>query len=113
MRTRPLGQSGIDASVIALGTWAIGGWMWGGSDEDEAVRAIHSALDRGINLIDTAPIYGFGHSEIVVGRAIKGRRDTAVIATKCGMVCNTRGRVEDAINRIGTERARSHRGLHL
>lgn len=90
MRTRPLGQSGIDASVIALGTWAIGGWMWGGADEDEAVRAIHAALDRGINLLDTAPIYGFGHSEIVVGRALKGRRDKAVIATKCGMVCNTR-----------------------
>ncbi|MBX3317094.1 MAG: aldo/keto reductase [Phycisphaeraceae bacterium] len=90
MRTRPLGQSGIDASVIALGTWAIGGWMWGGSDEMEAIRAIQSALERGINLIDTAPIYGFGHSEIVVGRALKGRRDMAVIATKCGMVCNTR-----------------------
>lgn len=99
MRTRAIGgagsgggsgSGGIQASVIAMGTWAIGGWMWGGADEDEAVRAIHAALDRGINLFDTAPIYGFGHSEIVVGRALKGRRDKAVIATKCGMVCNTR-----------------------
>ena len=90
MRTRPLGSSEIQASVIAMGTWAIGGWMWGGSDEDEAVRAIRAAIDLGINLIDTAPIYGFGHSELIVGKALKGRRDSAVIATKCGMVANTR-----------------------
>ncbi len=90
MRTRPLGSSGIQASVIAMGTWAIGGWMWGGSDEDDAIRAIHAALDRGINLFDTAPIYGFGHSELLVGKALKDRRDKAIIATKCGMVCNTR-----------------------
>lgn len=90
MRTRPLGSSGIEASVVALGTWAMGGWMWGGSDDDAAVRAIHAAIDRGMNLIDTAPIYGFGLSEQIVGRALVGRRDRAVIATKCGMVCNTR-----------------------
>jgi aryl-alcohol dehydrogenase-like predicted oxidoreductase len=90
MRTRPLGSSGIQASVVALGTWAMGGWMWGGSDDDAAVRAIHAAVDRGMNFIDTAPVYGFGHSEQVVGRALVGRRDRAVIATKCGLVCNTR-----------------------
>lgn len=90
MHQRPLGGSGINASCIALGTWVMGGWMWGGADEDDAIRAIHAALDQGINLIDTAPIYGFGHSEVIVGRALKGRRDRAVIATKCGMVCNTR-----------------------
>ena len=50
-------------SRIALGTWAIGGWMWGGSDERESIRTIHAALDKGINLIDTAPVYGFGVSE--------------------------------------------------
>jgi methylglyoxal reductase len=92
MRTAPLGQSLIHGSVVALGTWVMGGWMWGGVDEDEAVRAIHAALDLGINLLDTAPIYGFGWSEVIVGRALKGRRDKAVIATKCGMIPTTPGR---------------------
>jgi aryl-alcohol dehydrogenase-like predicted oxidoreductase len=77
----------IRASRIALGTWAIGGWMWGGSNENEAISAIHAALDRGINLIDTAPVYGFGRSEEIVGKAlaIDGRRKRAFIATKVGL----------------------------
>jgi aryl-alcohol dehydrogenase-like predicted oxidoreductase len=77
----------IRASRIALGTWAIGGWMWGGSDEREAIKTIHAALDRGINLIDTAPVYGFGHSEKIVGKALAmdGRRRRALIATKAGL----------------------------
>jgi len=58
-------------SRIALGTWAIGGWMWGGTDEHESVQTIHAALDRGINLIDTAPVYGFGRSEEIVGKALE------------------------------------------
>ncbi|CAG0959386.1 methylglyoxal reductase [Phycisphaerales bacterium] len=90
MRTRPIGQSGIQGSVVALGTWVMGGSMWGGADEASCVRAIRAAVDRGMNFIDTAPIYGFGQSELIVGKALKGRRDRAVIATKCGMVCNTR-----------------------
>src|ERR1700745_4309891 len=74
----------IRASRIALGTWAIGGWMWGGSDEREAIKTIHAALDRGINLIDTATVYGFGRSEEIVGKALAmdGRRGNALIATK-------------------------------
>ncbi|MCE5269452.1 MAG: aldo/keto reductase [Planctomycetaceae bacterium] len=83
---RKLGPSKIDVSAVAFGAWAIGGWMWGGSDEQEAIEAIHAALDHGISLIDTAPIYGFGRSEELVGRAIHGRRDKVVVATKCGMV---------------------------
>jgi aryl-alcohol dehydrogenase-like predicted oxidoreductase len=77
----------IRASRIALGTWAIGGWMWGGSDETDAIRTIHAALDRGINLIDTAPVYGFGRSEEIVGKALAvgGRRKHALIATKVGL----------------------------
>jgi aryl-alcohol dehydrogenase-like predicted oxidoreductase len=77
----------IRASRIALGTWAIGGWMWGGSNENEAISTIHAALDRGINLIDTAPVYGFGRSEVIVGKAlaIGGRRKRAFIATKVGL----------------------------
>jgi len=88
MRTRPLGPSGIDASVVGLGAWAIGGWMWGGTDEDASIHAIHAALDAGVNLIDTAAIYGFGLSEEIVGRAIRDRRDQVVLATKCAMVCD-------------------------
>ena len=86
MNYRVLGASEIQASVVGLGTWAIGGWMWGGADEAEAVRAIHAAMDEGINLIDTAPAYGFGLSEEIVGRAIRDRRDKMVLATKCGLV---------------------------
>ncbi len=90
MLMRPLGQSGIQASAVALGTWVMGGWMWGGADEDGCVRAIHAALDAGVNLLDTAPIYGFGQSELVVGKALRELgprgRDRVVVATKCGMV---------------------------
>lgn len=90
MHHRPLGQSGISASVVGLGTWAIGGWMWGGTDEAKAVKAIHASLDAGINLIDTAPVYGLGLSETIVGRAIAGRRDKVVLATKLGLVWHVR-----------------------
>ena len=86
MKHRPLGVSGIEASVVGFGAWAVGGWMWGGADRAAAVRAIHAALDAGINLIDTAPIYGFGISEEIVDEALRGRRDQAVLATKCGLV---------------------------
>jgi aryl-alcohol dehydrogenase-like predicted oxidoreductase len=74
-------------SRIALGTWAMGGWMWGGSNESDAISTIHAALDRGINLIDTAPVYGFGRSEEIVGKALAvgGRRKRAFIATKVGL----------------------------
>jgi aryl-alcohol dehydrogenase-like predicted oxidoreductase len=74
-------------SRVALGTWAIGGWMWGGSNESDAIGTIHAALDRGINLIDTAPVYGFGRSEEIVGKALAagGRRKRVFIATKVGL----------------------------
>jgi aryl-alcohol dehydrogenase-like predicted oxidoreductase len=83
------------ASRIALGTWAIGGWMWGGSNEKESIRTIHAALDHGINLIDTAPIYGYGRSEAIVGEALHlhGRRDSVILATKVGLDW-TDGRIE-------------------
>jgi len=92
MKFRPLGKSGIEGSVVALGTWAIGGWMWGGTEEKQAIRAIHAALDAGVNFLDTAPIYGFGRSEEIVGKAIRDRRSKVVLATKCGLVW---GRDED------------------
>ena len=62
----------VNASRIGLGTWAIGGWMWGGTEESEAIGTIHAAFDNGINLIDTAPVYGFGRSEELVGKALAG-----------------------------------------
>jgi methylglyoxal reductase len=86
MLYRKLGSTDIEISVIGLGTWAIGGWMWGGTDEEKSVRAVHASLDHGVNLIDTAPAYGFGLSEEIVGRAIQGRRDKVVLATKCGLI---------------------------
>ncbi|MBK9137338.1 MAG: aldo/keto reductase [Verrucomicrobia bacterium] len=87
MKYQPLGNSGISASVVGLGAWVMGGGtVWGQDPDDrESIRAIHAALDLGINLIDTAPAYGFGRSETVVGQALQGRRDRAVLATKCGL----------------------------
>src|ERR1700734_665628 len=89
MKNRPLGQSEIEVSVIGLGTWAIGGWMWGGTDERDAIDAIQASIDNGITLIDTAPAYGMGRSEQIVGKAIAGRRAQVVLATKCGLVWET------------------------
>ena len=71
MQTRRLGTSSFEISTIGIGTWATGGWMWGGQDDDASIAAIHAAVDHGVNWIDTAPIYGSGHSETVVGRALK------------------------------------------
>lgn len=87
MKYKPLGNSGMSASVIGLGAWVLGGGrIWGrDADDNESIRAIHAAIDSGINLIDTAPAYGFGRSETVVGKAIKGRRDKVIVATKCGL----------------------------
>jgi len=77
----------LKSSRVGLGTWAIGGWMWGGTDEKESIRTIHTALDLGINLIDTAPIYGQGRSEEIVGEAVRqfGQRDKIILATKVGI----------------------------
>jgi aryl-alcohol dehydrogenase-like predicted oxidoreductase len=76
---------GTPVSRIGLGTWAIGGWMWGGADDAASIATIRRAMESGINLIDTAPVYGFGHSEEVVGKALQGLRKRAVIATKVAL----------------------------
>ncbi len=89
MLTREIGASGIEASVIGLGTWAIGGWMWGGTDEAKSIAAIQASVDAGVTLIDTAPAYGQGVAEDIVGKALKGRREQVVLATKCGLVWHT------------------------
>jgi len=109
--------TGLVSSRIALGTWAIGGWMWGGSDEGEAIKTIRTALDLGITLIDTAPAYGFGRSEELVGRAIAehGERARVLIATKVGLEWRAgqvsrnasaeriRAEVEDSLRRLRTD----------
>src|SRR5580658_4511225 len=107
----------LTVSRVAIGTWAIGGWMWGGTNEAESISTIRAALDHGINVIDTAPVYGFGRSEEIVGRAIaEGRlRDRVVIATKVGLEWKdgsvyrnaSRSRiireVEDSLRRLRTD----------
>src|SRR5271154_6698989 len=87
MEFSKIGKTGIEISRIGLGTWAIGGWMWGGTDERESINTIRSAFDHGINLIDTAPVYGFGRSEEIVGKALAegGLRNRTVLATKGGL----------------------------
>src|SRR5271170_5811819 len=87
MEFSKIGKTKIEISRIGLGTWAIGGWMWGGTDEKESIHTIRSAFDHGINLIDTAPVYGFGRSEEIVGKALAegGLRNRTVLATKVGL----------------------------
>jgi methylglyoxal reductase len=85
MSTRRLGRSDLQIHPVVLGAWAIGGSMWGGQDEKRSIDAIAASIDAGVNLIDTAPVYGLGKSEELVGRAIRGRRDQVLIATKCGL----------------------------
>ncbi len=106
----------LRTSRIGLGTWAMGGWMWGVADEEESIRTIHTALDKGINLIDTAPMYGFGRSEEIVGQAVEqwGGREKVIIATKVGLEWHdgvvfrnaTRERInreiEDSLRRLRT-----------
>ncbi|MGE8582697.1 aldo/keto reductase [Agrobacterium tumefaciens] len=124
--TRTIGGSSISASAVGLGTWAIGGWMWGGTDERQSVAAIQASIDSGISLIDTAPAYGMGLAETIVGKAIAGRRDKVVLVTKCGLVwhvnegayffhqdgkpvhrylgaASIRQEVEESLKRLGTD----------
>ncbi|QEA38471.1 aldo/keto reductase [Pistricoccus aurantiacus] len=118
MQTLKIANTDITASRIGLGTWAMGGWMWGGTDDDQAVRTIHAALDQGVTLIDTAPVYGFGHAEEVVGRAVteSGKRDALVLATKVAMewdaqenvmrnasASRIKKEVEDSLRRLQTD----------
>jgi aryl-alcohol dehydrogenase-like predicted oxidoreductase len=97
MNTRLLGGSDLDVTPIGFGAWAIGGsgweFAWGSQDDRDSVAAIHEALDAGVNWIDTAAVYGLGHSEEVVARALEGVRDRPYVFTKCGMVWDGRRRI--------------------
>lgn len=90
MEYRNLGRSDKKVSVISFGAWAIGGWMWGGADENDAKEAINTAIDHGMTSIDTAPVYGFGKSEEIVGQVIKNKRDKVEILTKYGLRWDTK-----------------------
>ncbi|SCL37874.1 Predicted oxidoreductase [Micromonospora rhizosphaerae] len=134
--TRTLGRSGIEVSAVGMGCWAIGGLLWGDDrqpfgwgevDDDESVRTIHRALDLGVTLFDTASIYGAGHSERVLARALADRRDRAVIATKFGNRSDETTRrwsgtdagpayavtsLEESLRRLGTDHVDLYQ-LHL
>ncbi len=119
MLTRQLGKNGPHLTIIGFGAWAVGGpweWGWGKVDDSESIRAIQTAIDYGINWIDTAAVYGFGHSEKIVAKAIKGNRDKIFIATKCGLVDDGAGHaannnkpesiskeIEDSLRRLETD----------
>lgn len=85
MRYKQFGKTNLKVSQLAIGTWAIGGTGWGNVNETDSINAIHTMLDQGVNIIDTAPSYGRGHSEEVVGKALKGKRNKCVLLTKCGI----------------------------
>lgn len=103
MQTKQLGHSNLNLTSVGLGTWAMGGggWQygWGPQDEKESIATIQHALELGINWIDTAPVYGLGHAEEVVGKAIKNLREKPVIATKCGLVWGKKGNIFSRLKR--------------
>jgi aryl-alcohol dehydrogenase-like predicted oxidoreductase len=129
MLKRTLGKSKLEVSALGMGCWAIGGpwdWAqpgrepypagWGTTDDEESIRAIHCALDLGVDFFDTAANYGAGHSEVVLGRALKGKRDKAVIATKFGHIVNEKekrvyGDADQIIKNVRTDVENSLRRL--
>lgn len=104
MEKRQLGTTDLHVSVIAEGCWPMGGDYWGRTDDEESIRTIHCALDLGVNFFDTAPGYGNGHSEEVVGRALVGRRQDAIISTKVPAAANMiRKSLEASLKRLQTD----------
>jgi len=120
MQTRQLGNSDMQLTAIGFGAWALGGggwaFSWGPQDDEDSISAIHAALDRGVNWIDTAAVYGLGHSEEVVAQAVKGRANRPYIFTKCARVWNEKGEIgsnlkadsirqecEDSLRRLGVD----------
>lgn len=106
MRHADLGRSGLRLPRVVFGAWAIGGWNWGGASDEASIRAIHASIDVGANAFDTAPVYGFGRSEEVLGRALRGRRNEVLLLTKIGLRWDDeRGDVSfDTVDDGGTRR---------
>ncbi len=120
MKYRTLGNSELDISVIGLGTWAIGGpdweYGWGSQEDRESIQTIHKAVDNGINWLDTAAVYGLGHSETVVGKALKEMSEKPYVFTKCARTWNDNREIghnlkkesvkkecEDSLRRLGVD----------
>jgi aryl-alcohol dehydrogenase-like predicted oxidoreductase len=103
LRTTTLGRTGLQITRVGFGAWAIGGggWQfgWGAQQDDESIAAIHRALDLGVNWIDTAAAYGFGHSELVVGRALEGLEQRPYVFTKSSLLDDGTGRVRHSLKR--------------
>src|SRR6266853_2553692 len=97
MPTRKLGNSDIKITPVGFGAWALGGggweFAWGTQDDTDSIGAIHRALELGVNWIDTAPVYGLGHSEEVVARALQGMGNRPYVFTKCSMVWDEQGKI--------------------
>ena len=113
MQERRLGNTDLELTTVGLGTWAMGGpweYGWGPQDDDEAVAAIKAAIEMGINWIDTAPAYGLGHSEELVGKVLRQSRKTPIIATKCGILWNEKGEKLSCLKRESI-RAECHTSL--
>ena len=108
MQTKKLGSSDLHITPIGIGAWAIGGggWAfgWGPQDDDESIAAIHAALDRGINWIDTAAVYGLGHSEEVVARALKSRSPKPYVFTKCERIWNEKREIQKSLKKDSIRR---------
>ncbi|WP_422447648.1 aldo/keto reductase [Thermoanaerobacterium sp. DL9XJH110] len=117
MQKRRIGTTDLEASVIGFGCWVISGRdFWTGTDDESSVRAVQAAYDMGINFFDVAPVYGFGHAEELLGKALKGKRDKVIIASKCGLVWDDSKRItnllsresilreiDDSLRRLGTD----------
>jgi aryl-alcohol dehydrogenase-like predicted oxidoreductase len=108
MTKKPLGNSDMELTPLGIGAWAMGGggWKfgWGPQDDDESIEAVHAALDKGINWIDTAAIYGLGHSEQVVARALAGRGNRPYVFTKCERVWNDKGEISGVLKAASIRR---------
>ena len=121
MTLRQLGNSDLYITPVGMGAWAMGGgkweFAWGAQNDKDSIEAIHAGLDRGLNWIDTAAVYGLGHSETVVGRAIQDLRERPYVFTKCSLVWDEQGRIshnlqaasirreaEGSLKRLGVER---------
>lgn len=117
MKTETVACTDIQFSAVGFGCWAAGGSaIWNGSDDEQSIRAIHRAIELGVTFFDVAPVYGFGHAETILGRALSGRRDRVVIASKCGLKWNADGvivndlspdritqEIDDSLERLDTD----------
>jgi len=115
MKNRKIGNTDLQVPSVCLGTWVFGGDCWGNPNDAESIRVVEEAIDKGWNFIDTAPIYGSGRSEEVIGKALKGKKDKVIIATKCGLEKHGKGirpnltpffireEIENSLRRLGVD----------